>query len=697
MAYNKKLYKSSTSAFDAENLYDSSLGKLQNEINEMLLSGQAVECSLVDGDNTDYQLTSFQPLDFVLREDIPMLFFINGVYTAEDVPVFSGTPLPTIDIDGNVYNIAANQMALAADANQKAIIYKPAGTTNIYVRICAFNSAAFSELIGDISNEYDETSTYAVGDLCIYDNALYSCNTDIVTPEAWNSAHWTQTSLITELDGKVSKSGDTMTGALIYDSSAGAYPIRIYNDCGMDDLPSVSHSRYILFYDSTVDNDTGNVSHTSTAAIRNFITKVTKDQVDHARLGMQLSTTYGGESNAVILYIDDDGNKTVYVTDEAAWRKAIHAVNSAGDTLTGGLVIPALSSVSIGDGYGIKESTYGIPAGDGKPAVLPTSSNATRLMACMFDKYNTAVAYLRGQVLTRGASAVNIAARYLQDGNSSAATSNYITLTCKKDTQVVDGVSTLVDESTVALSHPLEWRKALGIGNATTGGLPILVNQGGTGGTTTTAALASLGAYDFKTNGTNLSSGTNVDTGLTNGKTYYIGSATAAASLNGTLPTTLSGFKIIQDVPYGGSGNNYKYQFATTSTGLMYRMTNGSGVWGDWGHFITDGPRPGGDSTTSNIISLASSDFTISSGAIYTWGKVVSFNINIKKTTAVTSASVIQVGTIVAGKRPIVQSGIHASTSKIAFGSVQSSGVLSVYGTWTAGETIGIRTIYLIP
>lgn len=42
-----------------------------------------------------------------------------------------------------------------------------------------------------ISSEYDPTSSYAVGDYCIYDNVRYVCNTAIASGgETWNSAHW---------------------------------------------------------------------------------------------------------------------------------------------------------------------------------------------------------------------------------------------------------------------------------------------------------------------------------------------------------------------------------------------------------------------------------------------------------------------------------------------------------------------------
>jgi hypothetical protein len=46
---------------------------------------------------------------------------------------------------------------------------------------------------------YDDTSTYDVGDLCIYNNALYKCTTAITTAEAWNASHWTATSIADEI------------------------------------------------------------------------------------------------------------------------------------------------------------------------------------------------------------------------------------------------------------------------------------------------------------------------------------------------------------------------------------------------------------------------------------------------------------------------------------------------------------------
>ena len=37
---------------------------------------------------------------------------------------------------------------------------------------------------------YNSTSTYAVGDMCIYSGNTYICTTEITTPESWTSSHW---------------------------------------------------------------------------------------------------------------------------------------------------------------------------------------------------------------------------------------------------------------------------------------------------------------------------------------------------------------------------------------------------------------------------------------------------------------------------------------------------------------------------
>lgn len=49
---------------------------------------------------------------------------------------------------------------------------------------------------------YDSEGSYAVGDYCTHGGKLHKCNTPIPSGEAWNPAHWTETSVAAELAGK---------------------------------------------------------------------------------------------------------------------------------------------------------------------------------------------------------------------------------------------------------------------------------------------------------------------------------------------------------------------------------------------------------------------------------------------------------------------------------------------------------------
>jgi len=52
-----------------------------------------------------------------------------------------------------------------------------------------------------IADTYDATKTYAVGDYVIYNGKLYRCNTTISTAEAWTAGHWMQTNVGAEVGG----------------------------------------------------------------------------------------------------------------------------------------------------------------------------------------------------------------------------------------------------------------------------------------------------------------------------------------------------------------------------------------------------------------------------------------------------------------------------------------------------------------
>ena len=65
--------------------------------------------------------------------------------------------------------------------------------------------------ITPLSLAYNNTSTYAVNDYCIYNNTLYRCITDISTAEDFTPAHWISISITSDLTEINNTIGDINT------------------------------------------------------------------------------------------------------------------------------------------------------------------------------------------------------------------------------------------------------------------------------------------------------------------------------------------------------------------------------------------------------------------------------------------------------------------------------------------------------
>lgn len=90
-----------------------------------------------------------------------------------------------------------------------------------------------------------------------------------------------------------------------------------------------------------------------------------------------------------------------------------------------------------------------------------------------------------------------------------------------------------------------------------------------------------IGSFRWDGIGVALASGDNVDSGLTNGVTYYSASSTVSAALAGTPPTTGSGFKIFQGCTYG-TGRQYQIALGNEVYPFVRFRTSASGTWGGW-------------------------------------------------------------------------------------------------------------------
>jgi hypothetical protein len=158
----------------------------------------------------------------------------------------------------------------------------------------------------------------------------------------------------------------------------------------------------------------------------------------------------------------------------------------------------------------------------------------------------------------------------------------------------------------------------------------VPISKGGTGATTALGATDNLGALNWGTSGTELASGTNIDTALENGKTYYSPNSSRSQALAGTVPETGSGFKIFQLCDYSG---NYTIQLASILNGVVrirQKYRDGSNyVWGEWRTFYTDYTL-----TSQSAASGGTAVSLVTTGEKYTWNNKSNLTLGTTSTTA---------------------------------------------------------------
>lgn len=86
-------------------------------------------------------------------------------------------------------------VALADIKSEGYMVVAKAGQNNKVALSEIASDGDIGKIGGSIAPAYDQTATYSVGDLVMYARRLYECTTDISTPEAWDSTHWTRTDI----------------------------------------------------------------------------------------------------------------------------------------------------------------------------------------------------------------------------------------------------------------------------------------------------------------------------------------------------------------------------------------------------------------------------------------------------------------------------------------------------------------------
>lgn len=106
------------------------------------------------------------------------------------------------DIDTGMHNAQVAADNAQSDATQALTDASTAATT------ATGADAKASGAVASISESFDTTATYSVGDYVIYNNLLYRCTVDVVTPGSWTgSANWERTTIDAIVSDLASRTG----------------------------------------------------------------------------------------------------------------------------------------------------------------------------------------------------------------------------------------------------------------------------------------------------------------------------------------------------------------------------------------------------------------------------------------------------------------------------------------------------------
>lgn len=235
----------------------------------------------------------------------------------------------------------------------------------------------------------------------------------------------------------VKKTGDTMTGNLTMDNRSVFAQSATLKDGTLVSSPTTSIARFYL-----ADKDGYNLGY--------LVPYFNSDGRQATLLAARRHIGDNDIVNSLYLYVAANGARSVVVSDAAAWRSAIGAVNKAGDTMTGNLLISKSGA----------ESDFAMKRTDITIGTAPAADSFIGA-AAFYDSANKSAGYVG--VFYRPSK--DVVTRLLaRNWNGSTNYSNYVDLYIAEN-----------GTATVSMSHPAAWLSALGLS------LPIAVGKGGTG------------------------------------------------------------------------------------------------------------------------------------------------------------------------------------------------------------------------
>lgn len=120
---------------------------------------------------------------------------VNGKVPSDQLPSYVDDVVEYADYDSFPEEGELGKIYVALDTGYT---YRWSGSEYIQV-----GGQDLSVLVANFAALYDPASTYEAGDLCIYEDALYSCKEDIDPAEAWDASHWDRTDLATVIESAV--------------------------------------------------------------------------------------------------------------------------------------------------------------------------------------------------------------------------------------------------------------------------------------------------------------------------------------------------------------------------------------------------------------------------------------------------------------------------------------------------------------
>lgn len=187
------------------------------------------------------------------------------------------------------------------------IIFEDLPSENTPIDADTLNKFVQDEVISDA---YDSTQTYDVGDYCIYNNALYKCTTKIETAEEFNSTHWAAVNVSSELKKKLNTTLNVSVAGTSCDD---------YEDDG-------------VWFFNNVNTPTNKPSNTANRAGYLYVARRNNNEI------LQRWTVFSNDSADIF-----ERQKTAGTWN--AWKRVAGEKNWIATTLTSDYTLPSNSGV----------------------------------------------------------------------------------------------------------------------------------------------------------------------------------------------------------------------------------------------------------------------------------------------------------------------------------------------------------------